>query len=142
MPTYTNSGTKRVSFQNLEWSPGEVKKLPYFVPHTLLGLDMTAPEPFVNQPEGLGFGAITLAINGETIYDVPYSDVVEISVWAGEGGPAQMFVGDSLTSITIDESNNHVGRYLWSKVGYLKFAGAGSVQITVNPIERGFKDGR
>jgi len=144
MPTYRNDTDKRITFPDknyLEWAPGQTRALEYFVPHEELGLTMTDERPWVlrDNPRGFGYETLEVKRGQKTVYRVPYSMTVELSVLSPEGDVA-MTVGDSLIPITVGPKQYHVSRYPWDMVGYLTFEAENTVRvhIKVEPFtERG-----
>ncbi len=125
MPTYRNDTNRRITFQDkaaLEWAPGEVKKLEYFVPHEMLGLTMTDEEPYVLRGKTRGFGYTEFMVKpGEKfVWWLPYNMTVELSVYSTRG-QVNMTVGDSEIPIAIDPKHTHVSRYPWDMSAYLTF---------------------
>jgi len=124
MPTYKNNTDKRITFSdkaNLEWFPGQERALPYFVPYDVLGLTRTSEEPYVLKGKPWrGFGYTELAISERTVYEIPYNESYELSIYC-DSGYCKMYMADCDEPIMIDEKNNHFGRYAWDMASYLVF---------------------
>ena len=140
MPTYKNNTNRRITFPDkhyMEWSPGEVKELEYFVPHMDLGLDMIDEKPYVlrDNPRGFGYRALLVEPGQKTVYHIPYSTTIELSVLSPDG-EAVMYVGDSQVPIPVGPKQYHVSRYPWDMVGYLTFEAEKriSVHVKVEPF--------
>ena len=135
MPTYKNETERRVTWGDkhyIHWQPGEAKALPFFVPHEMLGLSLTSPEPYVLRDETRGYGYTEFAVSpgGQTVYKLPYSETVELSVFVRRGS-VRMFVGDCVVPIVVDLRNNHVSRYPWDMSAYLTFEADEATEVYV-----------
>ena len=141
MPTYQNNTDHRVTFFDknyLEWKPGEVKQLEYFVPHVDLGLSMIDAKPYVLKGKTRGFGYTEFVVNpGEKfVWPLPYSMTVELTVFSLHQA-VRMWVGDCDVPIIVDPNNNHVSRYPWDMSAYLTFEAvdkAADVYVKVEPF--------
>ena len=125
MPTYINETERRITFPDknyLSWQPGESRALPFFVPHADLGLTKASDEPYVlrDRTRGFGYTEFLVAPGEPVVYDIPYSETVEISVFVLKGY-VRMTVGDGEIPIVVEPSNNHASRYPWDMSATLTF---------------------
>lgn len=125
MPTYENQTPNRITFPDknyLSWQPGESRALLFFVPHRDLGLTKVSDEPYVlqNRSRGFGYTEFVVASGTPEVFELPYAETVEISVFVLKGS-VRMMIGDSETPIVIDLNNNHASRYPWDMSAYLTF---------------------
>ena len=125
MPTYRNDTDRRITFPDkhyMSWQPGESKALSFFVPHGDLGLTVTDPEPYVlkAKPWGVGYNEIPVAAGSPVVFDLPYAETVELSIYVLTGS-VRLKIGDSDIPILVDSNNNHVSRYPWDMSAYLTF---------------------
>lgn len=125
MPTYENQTPNRITFPGknfLSWQPGESRALLFFVPHEDLGLTKVSDEPYVlkDKPWGFGYNEIEVSAGSTSVFGLPYSETVEISVWLLDGR-VRMKVGDSDVPVVVDPNNNHASRYPWDMSAYLTF---------------------
>ena len=125
MPTYRNQTERRITFPDknyLSWQPGESRALHFFVPHEDLGLTLTSPEPYVMRrpTRGIGYTEFIVAPGGEEVYNLPYSETVDLSVFVLKGY-VDMYVGDCEVPIRVDPNNNHASHYPWDMSAWLTF---------------------
>ena len=135
MPTYRNDTDKRITFPDknyLEWKPGQARELEYFVPHEDLGLTMIDEKPYVlrEKPRGFGYRTLVVEPGKKTVYKIPYSMTVEISVLSPEG-EAVMTIGDSLIPILVGPKQYHVSRYPWDMAGCLTFEAEKKINVHI-----------
>ena len=125
MPTYKNNTNRRITFQDkqrIHWQPGDVHSLHFFVPYKDLGLTLVDDKPYVlrNPTRGFGYTEFIVPVGGQVVYDIPYSETIELSVFAPKG-LVLMYPGDCTEPFAVDEDVFHVSRYPWDMVAYLTF---------------------
>ena len=147
MPTYRNDTAAKITHQaknNMEWMPGEEKRLAFFVPHTDLGLTLVDPEPFVRRRSSVyDYEEFELQPGQTVVYEIPYHETFELSLSARKGA-AEYLIGDSDVPTTLDTTHDHVSTYAWDQTAYLTFKGAGNVaaQIIVKIEAKTWQDAK
>ena len=137
MPTYKNNTKRRITHCDmgyLEWAPGEVKRLPFFVPYVELGLLLVSNEPHVKK---MVHDWIISLKKPDVPFELtlPYHESFELSIYCVSGNAA-VFFGDSYTSIEIKEGESHFSNYSYARCGVLKFVSAADAELHVKVEER------
>ncbi len=133
MPTYKNAGVTQIYWRNKLWEPGESLALDFYVPHTDLGLTLTASTPAVSPPVLLSED-ITLAAGVAQTKAIPYAPRIVVSMVALTGTTV-LTIGTK--TLTLDANADYTSTVLpWDKVASLKLestAGA-TVRLLVEGV--------
>ena len=113
MPTYSNGTTHLITWQATAWAPGETRALPFFVPHSDLGLTLDSASPAPVGPILLSEAALTLTAGASQTLDIPYADRYALSV-VSVSGSADVTLGSG-DAVRVDTTADYCGTIPWRR---------------------------
>lgn len=147
MPTYRNDTAAKITHQaknNMEWMPGEEKRLAFFVPYERLGLTLVDPEPYVRRRSSVyDYNEFEIQPGASLVYVIPYHETFELSLSMIKGA-VEMLIGDGDVPTVIDDKHDHVSTYAWDQTAYLTFKaiGTNTAQIKVKVEAKTWQDAK
>ena len=140
MPTYRNDTDKRITHAYMNymyWSTGEVKRLPFYVPHEKLGLTVVSDDPIADR---LVYDwTVELAPFEPETLELPYFEAFELSIRT-VAGSAEIRVGESDTAIGVNSEEIHVSTYTYARCPRLRFVSESDAKLHVKMEERNMKN--